>query len=181
MLATLLVSTGAKALTIEYAAQEIGGGTWQYSYYLSGITFSQYQGFQIYFDYNLYSDIDAFPVAPNADWSPITINPDTGLSLNGVYDAIALVNNPSLANPFLISFDWSGTGAPTSQNFSLYSCDDDFCSTGFTFGQTGATVARNSGGPIPDPNPNPNPVPEPFTSLLLALGLLGMAAVRRKG
>jgi len=180
ILASLLMVPGVKAITIEYAVQDQGGGAWQYSYYLSGTTFNQYQGFQIYFDYNIYSDIDAFPVAPNADWSPITINPDIGLSLNGVYDAIALAGNPSLADPFVVSFNWSGVGQPSAQDFSLYACDDDFCSTGITFGQTGTTVARSNGGGS-NPDPNPIPVPEPFMPMLIALGLFGMFVVRRRG
>lgn len=175
----LLLSSSASAVTIEYVAQEIGGGSWRYSYYLSNVTFNQYQGFQIYFDFNLYSNIDPFPAAPNADWAPISINPDTFLNIDGNYDAIALVNAPSLADPFVISFSWGGIGQPTAQNFSLYSCEDDFCSTGITFGQTGSTVARSTGGP--NPNPDPNPVPEPLTSLLLALGLLGMSIIRWRG
>jgi hypothetical protein len=177
ILATLFMLPNAKAVTIEYTSQNLGGNTWSYSYYLSGNTFNQYQGFQVYFDYNLYSNLDAFPAAPNADWSPITIPPDSGIPLPGVYDAIALVSSPSLANPFVISFDWSGGGQPAAQDFALYTCDDEFCSTGLTFGQTGLTVARNNA----PPTPNPNPVPEPLTTLLIASGLLGMAFVRRRG
>lgn len=176
ILATLLMVPGAKAITIEYAVQDQGGGAWKYSYYLSGNTFSQYQGFQIYFDYNLYSNLDPFPIAPNLDWSPIAFNPDTIFSVDGVYDAIALVNNPSLADPFVISFNWSGIGQPATQGFSLYTCEDNFCSTGITFGQSGTTAAQNTGG---GPNPNPAPIPEPFTLLLVALGLFGMFSVRR--
>ena len=180
ILATLLMVPGVKAITIEYAVQDQGGGAWQYSYYLSGMVFNQYQGFQIYFDYNLYSNLDGFPVAPNADWSPITLNPEPSMTSNGVYDAIALVNNPLLADPFVVSFNWSGVGQPSAQDFSLYACDDDFCSTGITFGQNGTTVARSNGGG-PNPDPNPNPVPEPFMPMLIALGLFGMFVVRRRG
>ncbi len=175
LLTILLMVPGAKAITIEYTALNQGSGAWQYSYYLSGNTFNQYQGFQIYFDFNLYSNLDVFPSAPNADWGLVTYNPSALFSINGVYDAIALVNNPSLTDPFVISFDWSGVGQPSAQDFALYACEDVLCSTGVTFGQAGTTVVKNSGG-----GSNPNPIPEPFTLILIALGLLGIVFVRRR-
>lgn len=174
ILAILLLAPSTKASVIEYTTRNVNGGTWEYSYYLSGLNFMQFGGFQIYFDYNFYSDLDNFPVAPNTDWSPITFNPDPSLFINSLYDAIALVNNPSLTDPFVISFNWSGVDQPAAQGFSLYQCEDEFCSTGVTFGRTGTTVARNDGG-----GPNPNPIPEPLTTLLIGLGLLGMAFVRQ--
>lgn len=171
VLPMFFMASSAKAITIEYTAQNISGNTWSYSYFLSGNAFSQFQGFQIYFDYNFYSNLDPFPAAPNADWAPISVEPDSMLPANGIYDAIALVSNPSLLDPFVISFDWTGSGQPSSQSFSLYSCNDELCSNGFTYGQSGRTVARSTIGN--------NPVPEPITTSLLALGLLGMAFVRR--
>lgn len=174
----MLHDTSAKAVTIEYTVQNLSGSTWEYSYFLSGNTFSQYQGFQIDFDYTTYSALDPFPVAPNADWNPVTFPTNSsGLSpSNGTYDAIALASNPSLANPFVVLFDWSGSNDPSSQIFSLYTCDDDICSTGITFSDTGTTVALNGGGG----SPNPNPAPEPLTPLLIALGLFGMILVRQR-
>ena len=176
-LVSLFMLPTAKAVIIEYSAQNLSGNFWEYSYFVSNNNFNQFEGFQVDFDYNFYSALASTPLAPNSDWSPITFNSDPALFANGVYDAIALVNSPSTADPFVVSFQWLGIGQPSSQTFSLYSCEDEFCSTGVTFGQSGITIIQNSGG---GGTPPPTSIPEPLPTLLIALGLIGLAFTRRK-
>ncbi len=56
----------------------------------------------------------------NADWDPISLQPDLALGSNGFYDALALRNTPSLADPFKVQAVWLGTGTPGPQPFTIY-------------------------------------------------------------
>ena len=141
------------AITINYQATDLadtifGEDVWQYTYTVTDQVFSANDGFSIYFDLGLYSDLNDPPPSVNDDWDPISIQPDPAVPADGLYDALALVNNPSLANPFTISFVWLGQGTPGPQNFELYELIDD----GLNIIGTGTTA--------------PVPVPEPSTLLI---------------
>jgi hypothetical protein len=92
---------------------------------------------------------------PNADWDTLALQPDPGLPADGLYDALALVNNASLADAFVVDFIWRGTGTPGTQRFEIF--DDTF-------------AVIDEGGTIPAGGPTP--IPEPTT---LALVLSGAA------
>jgi len=87
----------AWATTILFTATDLpdalgpGGDLWQYSYMVSGFTFPANFSFSVFFAPNLYSDLEDPPPAVNADWDIITVQPDTILSDDGFYDALALV------------------------------------------------------------------------------------------
>jgi len=154
-----LVCAGvATATVINYTATDLvdinpGQDLWQYSYTVSDYTFSADTGFTIYFDPTHYTQLDPFPVVPNADWDILTWNPDPNLPGDGAYDAYALVDAASLADPFIVSFAWSGGGAgPGAQFFEIYDGSTwTVIENGFTSGAT--------------------PVPEPATTLLFSIGL----------
>ena len=166
-----LSSVTARAGTITYQATDLtdttpGEDLWQYHYVLSGFTFSLDFGFDIFFplsDGFLVGDIKNTP-PPNADWDTLALQPDPGLPADGLYDALALVNNASLADAFVVDFIWHGTGTPGTQRFEIF--DDTF-----TIIDEGRTIP--AGG---------TPVPEPTTTLLFLSGavlLWGCTRFRR--
>ena len=162
-LTLLLFPVGkSHAIQISYQAVNLADTTpgedlWQYSYTVGDYSFDMDYGFTIYFDYLLYSDLEDPPPYVNDDWEPIVWQPDTGIPDDGAYDALALEDGASLANPFLVSFVWLGSGIPGSQFFEVY--DPGFNTIG-----SGETA----------------PVPEPATLLLVGSGLLCLAGLRKR-
>ncbi len=162
--ALLFIST-SQAIVIEYTATDLtdinaGEDLWEYSYTVSDHTFSADTGFAIYFDFNLFDQLDFAPLAPNPDWDVITWAPDPFFGEDGSYDAYALFDSASLADPFTVSFVWLGDSTgPGAQNFELYD--------GFTFdileeGNTSLLAGNNQ---------PPSDVPEPATVTLMAFAL----------
>jgi hypothetical protein len=155
-----LSSVTARAGTITYQATDLtdttlGEDLWQYSYILSGFNFGPNFGFDIFFPLSvgyLFGDLQANPLAPNADWDVVTLQPDPSLPDDGALDALALVNNPSLADAFTIAFIWRGNGTPGAQPFEIF---DD------TFAVIDEGITIPAGG---------TPVPEPTSIVLLLSG-----------
>jgi hypothetical protein len=138
------------------SVDDLGGGIWQYSYWVSDYTFNSDYGFTVYFDYGLYENIT--PVSDSFDWDEISWEPDPMLGA-GAYDALALIDSASLADPFTVSFNWLGSGSPWDyvQNYEVYYSDP------FQVFETGTTT----------------PVPEPGTILLLGSGIVGLFWFRK--
>lgn len=155
------------ATTISYTATDLADGSdgdlWQYSYILSGAIFNENSGFTIYFDYNLYSHLAIQNPTNSAEWDTITLDPDPNLPDAGVYDALALKDDASLADPFTVSFVWlGGSGGPGSQYFEIYI---DEPSNSFEILDDGFTTS--------------SAVPEPGTMLLFGTGLAALIGSRR--
>jgi len=164
----------AQAITIFYQATDLadavpGEDLWQYSYTVTDFVFPMNWGFSIFFALGLYEDLEDPPPVVNADWDVLSIQPDPNLPDDGFYDALALVDNASLADTFLVSFTWLGGGTPGSQPFTVNEFDEQGVCLQCPF-LTGETV------------PVGQTVPEPSTVVLVGTGLLGIGRlIRRQG
>jgi len=163
----------AHAALIQFEATNVadtepGEDLWQYSYQVSDFIFNTDFGFSIFFDPSLYRSLQEPPPLVNADWDIIVLQPDPVIPDNGLYDALALVNGASLADPFTLGVAWLGgpNTSPGPQPFQV----NEFDSQGnlLRVVESGQTV------------PVGQPVDEPPTSLLIAAGILGLASFRRK-
>lgn len=163
---SLIFSGNSYSTTISYQVTDQADTTpgqdlWQYSYSISGYTFNTGYGFTVLFDYSLYSNLEDPPPFVNSDWSPLVLQPDLSLTADGTYDALALADNASLADPFTVSFVWLGIGTPGPQSFDVYDPDFEIIESGRT------TLA------------GPAQIPEPATLLLLVSGLAGLIGIRK--
>jgi hypothetical protein len=138
----------------------------QYVYQVLGVPFSPDEGFTIFFDETLYSDL-ANPTGPPG-WDPQVVQPDLALPDAGFFDALALVNAPA-SGPFSVDFVWLGAGQPGSQPFDVFGVNP----------LTGLVTLLESGVTVPLQEPPPTEIPEPTTMLLLVTGVFGLAVVRR--
>lgn len=155
----------AQAAVIEFQTTNLGNDQWMYEYFVSGFNFGADQGFGIFFDVTLFTNLSAAADSAGSDWEVLTIQPDTVLTSDGIYDALALGANASLAQPFSVSFSWLGgpDSRPGSQRFEIYQLAD--IGTPLAIGET---TPRGV-----------SPVPEPSTLLLVGAGT-ALAAIRRR-
>jgi hypothetical protein len=166
-LVSVLYAQSSHAILLQYVATDLTDATlgedlWRYDYNVSGATFPEDYGFQITFDYTLYSGLQDPPMAVNADWDVVSVQPDAFFGADGFYDALSIATNASLADPFSLTFIWLGGSGrtPGAQPFEVY--DDTFAPV-----ETGTTVAAQS-----------VPAPAPWSLMLLVAPYL---ATRRKG
>lgn len=116
----------AFAATIQYEVTDLGNNVptqdrWEYRYFVSGFTFAANEGFTIWFDQNLFTLLET-PLAPSPQWNVLVLQPDLTLPDRGAFDALGLVNNPSLAQPFAVDFV-SLAGMPGTQQFDINEFD----------------------------------------------------------
>lgn len=160
---------GVGATTISFEAINLkdvasNQDLWMYKYFVSDATFQPDRGFTVFFDLGLYSDLSVSPKTPGTpDWDPLVIQPDRELGSDGFFDALALAKGASLANPFIVTFNWLGGAgsAPGVQRFEVYKDPLDIKVL-----ETGLTRPVRS-------------VPEPSTLLLSGLGLALASRLRR--
>jgi hypothetical protein len=164
LLLALLFATAAPARAVEitYRAVDVadtvvGEDRWLYQYWLDEFPFDAGYGFSVYFDPALYFDL-ATPAAPSA-WDAIAIEPDANLGDDGLYDAEALVDLPSVNGTFAVSFVWLGAGTPGAQPFDVREPAPSFAPVP---GESGTTV-----------------LPEPATCTL-GMGAIASLAARRR-
>lgn len=127
-LALFALAPPGNAATLIFTVSDLadsapGQDLWEYSYLLGDVSLTANQGFTVIFDRALFTQLQIPPVLISGDWDLLTVQPDAGLNSNGFFDALALRNSPSLADPFKVRFVWLATGTPGPQPFTIYASD----------------------------------------------------------
>ena len=168
VLLLLITSSPIQASTVEFLAIDLtdttpGEDLWRYDYTVTG-SFQQAWFFDVLFDASLYRTLKD-PSAPNLDWDAIILQQPNPGELppfdRGIFDAFALINNPSLSGSFSVSFIYLGPGTPGSQMFEVFDAGANSVETGLT-------------------SPLAGEVPEPATAALVGFGLIACAILYRR-
>jgi hypothetical protein len=141
----------------------MGDPIYRFTYTLSGGTLNADEELEIRFDAALYGALSN--ASAGADFDVMLFQPNNPPGSAGIYSALALINNPSLATPFLVDAVYFGQGTPPVQEFVINAYD-----------ATGAVSELESGTTVAL-------VPEPatFASVGGMLVLIGWSwTVRRR-
>ena len=157
----MLAASASAGTTIHFTVTDLpdvnpGEDLWQYNYSVSGVSFAAGQGFDIAFavgDGFQFGDLVAPQSGPTTDFDVMAIQPDPSIPADGLFDAVATLDAPSLAGDFVSTFIWRGTGTPGAQTFTLFDTD-------FSVFESGTTV------------------PEPEALLLLSPLVAGLGLCR---
>jgi len=167
------LSPVAATTLIEYQVLDLpntsAGDVWQYQYQVSQFDFPKNWGFDIFFLLGQgYQPGDLLEsLSPNHDWDVLLLKPDPGLPDDSRYDAVALINSPSLSSCFTQTIIWRGTGTPGRQPFEIFDASYKVIESGQTEAATFTCPAVVE-------------TPEPSLLWLLGAGLLGLAWSRPK-
>lgn len=143
----------ADPVGVAYTASLVGGTEWQYDYQISG-SFLAGDDIAIFFPVATSSNL-VTSGSSTSDWSTLVFQPDPLLPADGEFDITVNIDNPGLAAAFALSFQYSGTGVPGSQSFTVFDPNFNVIDTGST-------------------TPAASAVPEPSPFLLLGSGLVGL-------
>jgi len=160
-LSFMCLANSVSAAKITYEVMDlsdtmVGEDLWKYTYTVSDHIFNVDNGFSIFFDLQAYSNLEDPAPAVNIDWDILVLQPDEALPDDGIYDAFSLSNGASLADPFMVSFIWTGDGSPGSQAYNIYDETFNVVASGIT-----------------------SPVPEPSALFLMLSGLMGLFAFKK--
>jgi hypothetical protein len=147
VLLALLGAGSAQAVEVSYTVQNLSGNRWLYAYRLDEFPYAAGYGFSVYFDPELYASLSTALPGPGSDWDPVVVQPDPGLSSDGLYDAEALFDDSTPDAVFRVSFDWLGGGTPGAQSFVVREPSPSFAAVeeGTTFAPEPALLAQHAG------------------------------------
>ena len=155
----MLSCNSAIATVVSFDLLDLGGDSFEYVYTIDNDTLQvPIEQFTIWFDEQLYNNLQVTTQIPLAnDWSEIIL-PSTGFGVPLGYYALTLTSGIDLGQSiegFSVSFDWLGTGLAGYQSFEII---DTLSSETIDAGYT---------------------VPEPTTLFLLACGAVAARFYRR--
>lgn len=144
-------------------------GTFTGMYTVSGFDFQANEELDIQFPVDLYGSLSNGNAGPG--FAVMLFQPNVPPGLEGDYSALALVDNPSLSQPFTVDFTYIGTGHPGAQPFQINQFDSN--------GNFISTIA--SGTTDPDTH-GPGVVAEPpvLPMTLVGIAVYGLAWVKHK-
>lgn len=156
----LLTNGPAWSTVISYQLNDIGDDKFEYVYTIENDTLQvPVEQFTIWFDVQLYDNLQITTQTPLAnDWDEIIL-PSTGFGVPLGYDALEITGGIAVGGSlsgFTVSFDWYGDALLGPQSFDII---DPVTSQTIDFGNT---------------------VPEPVTLFLFAYGIVAMRFCRHK-
>ena len=144
-----LLAPIVQAGTVQFEVTNLGAGSYQYTYLLSGFTFQANEDLDVQFDPGIYATLSNPTAGDPTLFTAMAFQPDSMTDASGDYIALALVDTPSLAGPFEVDFTLVGGGQPGPQPYSLNLFDDNgFLLSTVTTGETSlaSTTAPEPGG-----------------------------------
>lgn len=148
----------ADSIDVTSSVSQVNGSTWNYTYTLSG-SLSSGDLLAIYFPLSTSSNLNDVS-STNSDFTTSVLQPDASIPADGEYDIVANSDTSTFAGSFAVTFTYSGSGTPGSQDFTLY--DPSFAT--IESGRTSAVAT---------------PEPRPLALLIAAGGIFLLLGLRR--
>lgn len=156
---SLLFLTNAQAQVsarIEYAATPLGGSLWRYDYTVVNTGLTAFDELTIDFDATAFSGLNL--LSSPTGWDSLVVQADPAIPAAGFLDSLSNSRflSGAIASGFAVSFNFLGTGTPSSQPFTIVDPSTfDVLASGVT-----------------------SPVPEASTWLLMPAGILILLLMR---
>jgi hypothetical protein len=158
---TLGGSLAAAPVIPDANVQSLGGGSYRYTYDLSGVSLMVNQELFIVFDQLLFSSLSNGVTPGGGVFDLLLLQPNNPVGADGGYSLVALTDGPPMAGPFSVDAVYVGSGAPPAGVvFEINQLD---ANGGFS----SSIVPRSTG------------VPEPGTFLMLLSGSMAVLALQR--